>query len=146
MSYTNETKTGTFGEFRVIKDSERPIDGYGSYCPVRNNVASHATITVQDSNGNVVGAYTRTAYYREPANTSQTQATLTIAGQSFTLKEMHNERQQAEHRRNTEPSEGYKLVAEDGTTINAPDISRYENKRAAFKRNIEAIHGVKVGR
>jgi hypothetical protein len=46
----------------------------------------------------------------------------------------------------TKTKQGDKLVAEDGTTINAPDISRYENKRAAFKRNIEAIHGVKVGR
>ena len=47
---------------------------------------------------------------------------------------------------NTEPSQGYKLVAEDGTEMNAPDISRRENRRMAFKRNIEAIYGVKVGR
>jgi len=151
--FESKVKTGTFGDFRITKKSERPIEGYGSYCPVHNNVASESSIEVQDSEGNVVGEYTRTAYYREEANNGQTSAQIFMAGKRFSLVPMFTEEQEA--RRgwgmdsplfNTEPSEGYKLVAEDGTHMNAPDISRRENRRMAFKRNIEAIYGVKVGR
>ena len=151
--FESKVKPGTFGDFRITKKSERPIEGYGSYCPVHNNVASESSIEVKDSEGNIVGEYSRTAYYREEANNGQTTAHIFMAGKRFRLLPMFTEEQEA--RRgwgmdsplfNTEPSEGYKLVAEDGTEMNAPDISRRENRRMAFKRNIEAIYGVKVGR
>ena len=53
--FESKVKTGTFGDFRITKKSERPIEGYGSYCPVHNNVASESSIEVKDSEGNIVG-------------------------------------------------------------------------------------------
>lgn len=149
--FESKVKPGTFGDFRITKKSERPIEGYGSYCPVTNNVASETSITVKDGEGNIVGEYYRRAFYRELANNGQTSAQIYMAGKAFSLVPMFTEEQKARTHRdstyfNTEPSEGYKLVAEDGTEMNAPDVSRYENRRMAFKRNIEAIYGVKVGR
>lgn len=151
--FETKIKTGTFGDFRITKKSERPIEGYGSYCPVTNNIASETSIEVRDSESNIVGEYSRTAYYRELANNGQTSAQIYMAGKRFSLVPMFTEEQEARRGYgtespffNTEPSEGYKLVGEDGTEMNAPDISRYENRRMAFKRNIEAIYGVKVGR
>ena len=153
MNHRSEIKTGKFGDFRVTKTSEKPTEGYGSYCPVTNNVSSTSSIVVKDAEGNVVGEYSRRAFYREVANNGQTAASVKLGGQMFRLVPMFTEAQEAMRGHgmsspmfNTEPSEGYKLVGEDGTEINAPDISRYENRRMAFKRNVEAIYGVKVGR
>lgn len=153
MSYERKIKPGTFGDFKVTKRSSNPTEGYGSYCAVTNNVSSESSITVKDGEGNVVGEYSRRAFYREPANNGQTDASVKLGGQMFRLVPMFTEAQEAQRGFGTdgplfitEPSEGYKLVGEDGTEMNAPDISRYENRRMAFKRNIEAIYGVKVGR